>query len=531
MVFLSLAQREMSAASRKRRLWFVRLIVAVAFFLVILVRLADPAARVDGTKLFETMSWMAFVYCLFAGAFRACDSLAEEKREGTLGLLLLTDLSPPFLLLGKILSATATTFFGLLAILPMLALPILMGGVSGAELLRVWLSLLNALFLSTSWGFFISAIARKHVATTLLAFLIPIFFGGVVLLVLLKMESDLMGFQVCLWCPTVTQFASFYPDKPALRLFWNTLGFNHVLAWGFFCLAAMLFPRRWQEAAKNAAAERWQKRVREWRYGAPQERRVRRRRMLRGNPIIWFVNRDRFTSVVLVVLCAAMFLVGHLVDADLWTLLAVNIIVLFRVANEASHTVSKDQKSGALELLLSTRLTVREIIQGRVYALLRQFGAVIALIVGWQFAVLTSRTKDHADLAVTLTLWLPTAVFTLAWVGPWFALRAKRPAAATWMTLAVVILPPLIGWIGAVTPSIFDSSLGDIHIMAATVCTGIGAGHCCWLFLWARRMLFVNFRAAVEDRFVIRRFEPILSGFEISASTARAKFSNCRGSA
>jgi len=541
MVFLSLAHREMSAASRRRRLWLVRLIVALAFFLAIPVRLADPEARVDGSKLFELLSWMAFVYCIFAGVFRTCDTLAEEKREGTLGLLLLTDLSPRSVLLGKMISASATTFFGLLAMLPMLALPILMGGVPGWALLRVCVSLLNTLFLSIAWGFFISAVARKHIATTLLAFAALLFFGGLIFLIamtiLVTYENELIGLQVALWSPTFTHFASFYSTRDAIEFFNKSIAFNHVLAWGFLCFAAMLFPRRSQDIPQTAASERWQKRIREWRYGAPRDRIAYRKNLLRQNPVVWFVNRDRLNSRLLVIVCFAMLLIGHLLNndsamffnffesIDMWTLLAVNMIVLFRVASEASHTLSEDQKSGALELLLATRLTVLEIIQGRVYALFRQFAPVLALIIGWQVAVLTARHADHADLAIALSIWLAATLFTIAWVGSWIALRAKRSATATWMTLGVVIGPPFIAWFGSILPSTFDSDFRDIQTMALIVCAAIGTGYCFWLFLWARRMLFKNFRAAVEDRFVARRFEPI-SSFKISEARVSPKFEN-----
>src|SRR5688572_15313990 len=92
MVFLSLAWREAKVAARNRRLYMVRVIVAAACMLAIPLRMRGAGST--GALIFETMSWMVFIYCLFAGVFRTCDTLAEEKREGTLGLLLLTDLRP-----------------------------------------------------------------------------------------------------------------------------------------------------------------------------------------------------------------------------------------------------------------------------------------------------------------------------------------------------------------------------------------------------------------------------------------------------
>jgi hypothetical protein len=45
-----------------------------------------------GASLFVTLSNIAFMACLAAGALLTADCISEEKREGTLGLLFLTDL-------------------------------------------------------------------------------------------------------------------------------------------------------------------------------------------------------------------------------------------------------------------------------------------------------------------------------------------------------------------------------------------------------------------------------------------------------
>src|SRR5689334_3750125 len=94
MVFLPLAWREAKVAARKPRLYMVRVVVAAACMLAIVLRFTGIGPLPTGKPIFETMSWIAFVYCLFAGVLRTSDTLAEEKREGTLGLLFLTDLRP-----------------------------------------------------------------------------------------------------------------------------------------------------------------------------------------------------------------------------------------------------------------------------------------------------------------------------------------------------------------------------------------------------------------------------------------------------
>src|SRR6185295_16622942 len=97
----------------------------------------------------------------FGGVLRTADAIAEEKRENTLGLLFLTDLKVGDILLGKLLASTATLFFGLLAMMPLLAIPVLLGGVTSRDLIRIALCLVNSLFYAISIGFLVSTFFRQ----------------------------------------------------------------------------------------------------------------------------------------------------------------------------------------------------------------------------------------------------------------------------------------------------------------------------------------------------------------------------------
>ena len=54
---------------------------------------AAPGAVITGATLLHQMSWLLFLAALLMGLLSA-DSITRERREGTLGLLLLTDLTP-----------------------------------------------------------------------------------------------------------------------------------------------------------------------------------------------------------------------------------------------------------------------------------------------------------------------------------------------------------------------------------------------------------------------------------------------------
>src|SRR6185436_1694525 len=100
----------------------------------------------------------------------------------------------------------------------------------------------------------------------------------------------------------------------------------------------------------------------------------------------------------------------------------------------------------------------------------------------------------------------------LSWVGPWFALR-RKPTAAAWTALAVVVLPPWLIWIASIFPGLFDPAYADIQSIAAVVCCFVGVFHCVLVTRWARQILTENFREAAADPFATIQFEPTFKAF------------------
>jgi ABC-type transport system involved in cytochrome c biogenesis permease component len=111
---------------------------------------AAHASGVTSTQVIQHVAEAVFVFCLFSGMGSTADCLSEEKREGTLGLLFLTDLKGYDIVFGKLLATSLHTIYGLLATFPIFSLVLLIGGVRGGELLQLGLALLNTLFFSLS---------------------------------------------------------------------------------------------------------------------------------------------------------------------------------------------------------------------------------------------------------------------------------------------------------------------------------------------------------------------------------------------
>ncbi len=119
--------------------------------------------------MFSILTTLAFIYCLAAGALVTSDCISVEKREGTIGLLFLTDLAGYDVVLGKAASCSLNAFYGLLAVVPVLALPLLLGGVTLPEIWRMALLFANTLFFSMSVGALASTLSRNDRRATLAA--------------------------------------------------------------------------------------------------------------------------------------------------------------------------------------------------------------------------------------------------------------------------------------------------------------------------------------------------------------------------
>src|SRR4051812_12692098 len=131
MVLLPIVDRELRVAARRASTYWMRCVAAMLVLIVFLVLLANGRGSMAqmGKHLLNAMGVLALGFSMLAGVFLTSDCLSEEKREGTLGLLFLTDLKGYDVVLGKLAANSLHAFFGLLAIFPVLGLSLLLGGV------------------------------------------------------------------------------------------------------------------------------------------------------------------------------------------------------------------------------------------------------------------------------------------------------------------------------------------------------------------------------------------------------------------
>src|SRR5215471_8522044 len=184
MTFLPIVERELRVAARKRTTFWLRVACALVGLLIggacmLLSGVRGVGVAQMGDVLFNVVTWLSIAAVLCAGLFFTSDCLSEEKRDGTLGFLFLTDLRGYDVVLGKLLATSLRGFYGLLAVFPVLAVTLLLGGVTGAQFWKTSIALLNALVCSLAAGLAVSAMSRdsqKALGATL--FVLLLWVGG-----------------------------------------------------------------------------------------------------------------------------------------------------------------------------------------------------------------------------------------------------------------------------------------------------------------------------------------------------------------
>src|SRR5262245_3538686 len=125
MTLLPIVKRELTVlAGRAGARWVrVGLIGVAIFFCLQSVALgASASSTAAGATAFRMLAGMALL--LACGAtFVTADCVSHERREGTLGLLFLTDLKGHDVVLGKLVAAGLNAFYALLGMSPVLMLP------------------------------------------------------------------------------------------------------------------------------------------------------------------------------------------------------------------------------------------------------------------------------------------------------------------------------------------------------------------------------------------------------------------------
>lgn len=400
--------------------------------------------------------------CLFTGVSLTADSIAEEKRAGTLGLLFLTNLSPLEIVLGKLLAQGVLGFYTLFCALPVLSMSMIFGGMHFADVLMSLSSALNVLFFSAAAGLFASAICReKRRANALGTILVMFFWLGIPPLALLLKSigappwlfDAIARLAVNVWGPFQIGLARLLPSTST---FWN-LAWPLVLGCVFITLAAWWL-RRWQD---EPPAKRW--RLREaWKalcYGGSAARLKLRRKLLDRSPFMWLASRDRLQvagvwiiSFAVISIIAFVLLRGSLQPViPIGMGMALAFLVQLAFSQAVAAQLLREYEQGTLEMILSTPLSAQEVAHGQLAAAGRQYRSLCAVtfLLFWTGVVLLGSQGASLHLLEMVVLAISSGLFLLqcyviGWLSMWSVVRAREPKKATSNGFFLITMFPAI---------------------------------------------------------------------------------------
>jgi ABC-type transport system involved in multi-copper enzyme maturation permease subunit len=460
---LPIVERELRMASRGKATYRWRVsLVAVGLGVMALLTWFLTAERssqtVQGQTMFHTLLVVSALYAFMASVSVTADSVSREKREGTLGLLFLTDLRGRDIIYGKLVANSLNTVYGLLGLLPLLAIPILMGGVSVNDGVIAALGVVNLMFLCLALGIFVSTISwderRATFAAVILGLVVmigPFAMGG--LWVVLFGRGPVWAVFISAISP-LFPLVSLVPNFTGVRAWlpYQDLLPSHLLGWVLLWAAGKLAQRSWQSRSGGSVKRTVDERL--FTSTNPVSRRRHRRRMLDAHPLVWLLERHpgkRFYADGLVLAILVIWYWGYraygteMFGGPSWFLVVplaflLHIIFASWVVAESSMRLLEDRRSGGLELLLCTSLSDRDLIDGHRLALRRLFFRPVLVLAAAEVFVAFTGFGGSDDRSSTNGMWMMLAMA--------FAVLLDTHA-LSWIALRLAISLPTVNRVGA----------------------------------------------------------------------------------
>jgi hypothetical protein len=498
-IHLPIAAREIRAAAHHRGLYRGRAaiagtaLIATGWIFFSMFGLNGPVTSV-GQNIFTVQAIGGFLFA--CGAFVATvDSISREKRDGTLGLLFLTHLKGRDVVHGKLVASLTLFVAGAVAATPILTLPVLLGGIQASQALYLLASLLNAMLLSAAAGLFASSISYKKEKSAAIATVILLFFCGIIPLTVLGCRKGgmleaayLLQFFTPLYGPQLAMGAI---TGVQVGFFWTSFAIIFAISLLLLSAASFITPRTWQQRATEPLLKRLVERYAAWTLRTIRSRSGLGREMLDCNAYEWLAARKlsaahkawMFIAFAVGVSAALIlnFVRGYDAAAVLITVCVPAAYILqtsikIRIGGHACDRFAHDCETNAMELLLCTPLTIREMIAAEFRALRRHYfwpllavGALLFLALALSLGGLDHLSQLFSEspsphfrwygLAVVacgvFMLWLDSIAF--GWSGMFCALKFRNGQHARGYTMLFVFAAPFF-LCAAVAPLLAQSA-------------------------------------------------------------------------
>ena len=431
-----------------------------------------------GAVLFGQLNATIFLCNAFLAPLLTADCISRERREGTLGLLFLTDLSAAGIVAGKAFVHSLRAVMLFCTMLPVLVIPVLLGGVAAKDCIMAILINSIVLVLGLSAGIVASTFSRDWIRSVIIAELI----SATLVLTFMCCHIAALEYYGMLTTQRFSSSGSLIGQILSFLVFHTNLGTwgwgrGWAAPWDYIWSMGLSTSRDWIEivgiigvcsfltllVAALLAAGRVE---RSWRE-EPVSRRIakakavlthprfatatlRRRlsRSLERNPIGWLQHYSWSGRITKWGWLAALIFAESIAVTDVRNFADVQpvfvLVLVAGVAFTASASFREERESGALELLLVCPLTVAQLMWGRLRGIWMQYLPAFALlIVCLAFAAeIEPYDTSHRTgwfYAVTLAVFITVPV-----IGLFFSLHTANFIAAWLCTMAMGIGLPLL---------------------------------------------------------------------------------------
>jgi ABC-type transport system involved in multi-copper enzyme maturation permease subunit len=477
---LPVIERELRASARHAFTYYLRTFGAGALLLASLLFGVEEGFDSNlGGKLFGYLHFTMFYAIWILVPLLAADCISRERREGTLGLLFMTGLCGPDIVLAKSLAHGLRALTLWIAVAPVLTIPFLLGGVSWQEAMLSVVINSSAMCWALAAGVLGSAWSKTWGRAVLCAAILALFFLLLMAVVAGSgLASILRSGRASFWGSPVSAFFELEPSKWDY-VFLTGIGFITNLSTGLgafvfrtvtngqlvwlsvivitisllgsllaICLAGIKTGRVWKEAPPSnqqiwlektfCTPFIWLSFFRAW-----------MKRKLEKNPVGWLEQRTwsgRLLTWGWLAVILSLYSV-MLTDPGFFQRTSVpqNVmgwLLVLSMAVTAAGSFRRERETGVLELLLVSPIGEHTIVFGRLRGLWSQFFPAFGLLLlVWIYLASLSLTRGNDGSSI---LFYAGTFVSFPIIGLYFSLRCRGFMTALLSSLAMSLGVPLL---------------------------------------------------------------------------------------
>ncbi|MDA1140694.1 MAG: hypothetical protein O3B01_19170 [Planctomycetota bacterium] len=473
--------RELQESARKNQTYWLRMgygavLATPVFFTVLTLSMDRTPAQGIGRQLFTIFSYWQFGLFVLLSPAAAASSIVEERDSGTLGLLMLTRLTPVSILLGKLGVQFIRSSLLLLSGLPLLFMATMFGGVAPAQILGAFGSTLLTVFMLTALGLAVSALSDQNYKAVVATFLIMLI-GGILLPICLYLigwgtdNSTIVHTLLRVVHPAYVfadSVAGVLTLGAAIKFVVCTLLLSTVfLMMGRAGIRRTFIPRESEQKKQDTSGPGS---TREAHKPVPSTRNAKSRGEIKGRPIVWRDARRTFglnaavggfyISLLAVVFACFAFrtrlfgfssqdltIFATIVSRGSWLFIYLAVFV------RSCLLFAQEKEPGVMASLLMTPMTDRQIILDKLRVLWKEYGLVliglIILSIGINFPELSLSMggrlgfTDQRYPMASLIANLIGLVF-YACVGMFWSIMASTPGKALAYSIISLLLYKMV---------------------------------------------------------------------------------------